>query len=51
MLKAVTPRDADGNVMRRAGVMSIVVTGGAVRAGDRIRVTMPPQPWQALERV
>jgi MOSC domain-containing protein YiiM len=51
MLKAVTPRDADGNVMRRAGVMSIVVTGGAVRAGDRSRVTRPPQPWQALERV
>ena len=51
MLKAVTPRDADGNVIRKAGIMSIVVTGGQVRVGDRIGVTMPPQPWEALEPV
>ena len=51
MLKAVTPRDADGNVLRKAGIMSIVLAGGQVRVGDRILVAMPPQPWEALERV
>jgi MOSC domain-containing protein YiiM len=51
LLKAVTPVDADGTVRRKTGVMSIVVTGGRVRAGDRIEVTLPPQPWEALERV
>ena len=51
LLKAVTPRGADGNVIRKGGIMSVVVTGGAVRVGDRILVAMPPQPWEALERV
>ncbi|WP_323132155.1 MOSC domain-containing protein [Kineococcus indalonis] len=51
LLKALTPRDAEGNVVRRAGIMSIVLTGGQVRAGDRIAVEVPPQPWEALQRV
>ena len=31
--------------------MGVVVTGGEVRVGDRIGVTLPPQPWEALEPV
>lgn len=51
LLKALTPRDADGNVVRRAGVMGVVVTGGTVRAGDAVTVEPPARPWHALERV
>lgn len=51
LLKALTPRDADGNVVRKAGVMAVVVAGGPVRAGDAVTVQVPPRPWQALERV
>ena len=51
LLKALTPRDADGNVVRKAGVMSIVLRGGQVRAGDRIGVQVPAQPWESLQRV
>ncbi|MGY4644929.1 MOSC domain-containing protein [Cellulomonas sp. URHB0016] len=51
MLKALTPRDADGTVRRKAGIMSVVLAGGDVRVGDDILVELPPQPWQALERV
>ena len=51
LLKAVTPRDAEGNVMRKAGIMSIVIKGGKVCVGDRIRVELPPEPWEGLQRV
>lgn len=48
---AVLGRHADGSLMRRAGVMGIVVAGGKVGAGDAIRVALPDPPYFALERV
>lgn len=48
---AVLGRHADGSLMRRAGVMGIVVAGGKVGAGDGIRVALPDPPYFALERV
>lgn len=48
---ALLGRDADGGLVRKAGVMAIVVAGGAVGAGDPIEVDLPPRPWQRLERV
>lgn len=45
------PRDEQGNFVRKAGVMSIVVTGGEVRPGDAIRVALPPLPHRPLEPV
>ena len=42
------PRDAQGKRTRRAGVMSVVVTGGVVRAGEAIRVELPAEPHRAL---
>ena len=44
-------RDAAGKRERRAGVMSVVRTGGEVRAGDRILVELPPEPHQPLRPV
>ncbi len=43
LLKKVLLRDSSGAVVRRAGVMSVVVTGGPVRAGDAIVVELPEQ--------
>ncbi|WP_217195926.1 MOSC domain-containing protein [Streptomyces buecherae] len=51
LLKRVVGRDADGRVVRKAGVMSIVREGGAVRPGDAIRVELPAGPHRPLERV
>ncbi|WEV29443.1 MOSC domain-containing protein [Streptomyces sp. 71268] len=51
LLKQVVGRDADGQVVRKAGVMSIVREGGAVRPGDVIRVELPVGPHRPLERV
>ena len=48
---ALFGRDADGNLTRKAGIMAIVLTGGEVRPGDTITVTLPPQPYQSLDRV
>jgi MOSC domain-containing protein YiiM len=51
LMAAVLGRDAQGNLVRKAGVMGIVVSGGKVRPGDPIRIILPPIPYQALERV
>lgn len=38
---AVLARDADGGLIRKAGVMAIVLSDGEVRPGDAIRVELP----------
>ncbi|WP_371478966.1 MOSC domain-containing protein [Kitasatospora sp. NBC_00315] len=51
LLKQVVGRDEAGNVVRKAGVMGIVLADGEVRPGDRIRVELPNAPHEPLERV
>jgi MOSC domain-containing protein YiiM len=51
LMQAVLDRDERGNLVRKAGVMGVVVVGGEVRPGDHIRVELPPQPHRPLERV
>jgi len=38
---AVVGRDAGGRIVRKTGVMAIVITGGDVKAGDAITVELP----------
>ena len=51
LLAQVLGRDDQGKLVRKAGIMGIVLAGGLVRAQDAIRVALPPQPHQKLERV
>ena len=51
LMRATLGRDEDGNVLYKAGVMSIVVSDGEVRPGDTIAVALPPQPHRRLEPV
>jgi MOSC domain-containing protein YiiM len=51
LLKEVLGRDPDGRVIRKAGVMGVVVLGGTIRRGDQIRVALPPEPHVVLDRV
>jgi MOSC domain-containing protein YiiM len=51
LMAAVLDRDEAGNLVRKAGVMAIVLTGGEVRPGDAIRVELPPPPHHPLEPV
>ena len=48
---AVLDHDTEGNLIRKAGVMGIVVAGGEVRASDFIRVELPPEPHERLKPV
>src|SRR5262245_54599404 len=48
LMAAVLDRDAQGALIRKAGVMAIVLTGGMVRPGDTIRVEPPPWPYTPL---
>jgi MOSC domain-containing protein YiiM len=51
LMAAVLGRDEHGNLVRKAGVMSVVVAGGVVRPGDPIHLELPPEPHRALDRV
>ncbi|MCP2682348.1 MOSC domain-containing protein [Siccirubricoccus sp. KC 17139] len=51
LLAAVLDRDAAGGLVRKAGIMGVVLAGGTVRPGDAIRVTLPALPHRKLERV
>lgn len=51
LMRATLERDEQGNLIRKAGVMGIVLAGGEVRPGDPIRVQLAPAPHQALEPV
>lgn len=48
---AVLGRDADGGLVRKAGVMGIVIADGIVRSGDTIRVELPVGEQRKLEVV
>ena len=51
LMNACLDRDEEGNLIRKAGVMSIVVTSGPVKPGDGIRVTLPLPPQKLLQPV
>ncbi|MEQ1827697.1 MAG: MOSC domain-containing protein [Pirellula sp.] len=51
LMEAVLDQDDSGNLVRKSGVMGIVVTSGRVRPSDLIQVVLPPEPHFKLERV
>lgn len=51
LLAAVLDRTPGGELIRKAGVMGVVLAGGAVRPGDTIVVHLPPAPRRKLEPV
>ncbi len=48
LMAATLDKDADGNLIRKAGIMSIVLAGGDVRPGDAVRVELPATPHLPL---
>jgi MOSC domain-containing protein YiiM len=51
LMAATLDRDGDGNLIRKAGIMAIVVSGGVVREGDPIRIELPSLPHHPLAPV
>jgi MOSC domain-containing protein YiiM len=50
-MNAVLDRDVEGNVIRKAGVMGIVIAGGDVKPGDSILVELPEGTSSPLKPV
>jgi MOSC domain-containing protein YiiM len=48
LMQACLGRDAQGAIIRKTGVMAIVLAGGVVAPGDAIRVVPPPTPHERL---
>jgi MOSC domain-containing protein YiiM len=44
-------RDEQGEIVRKAGIMGVVLRSGDVRPGDTITVELPDGPHRPLERV
>lgn len=51
LMAAVLDRDEQGRLVRKAGIMGVVVAGGEVRPGDPVRAELPPEPHRPLEPV
>jgi MOSC domain-containing protein YiiM len=51
LLKQVVGTDEAGAVVRKAGVMAVVISGGVVRPGDAVEVRLPDGAAEALAPV
>lgn len=51
LMAACLEKTAEGHLIRKAGVMSVVLAGGEVRAGDAVAIDLPATPHEALQPV
>ena len=51
LMNATLEKREDGTLVRKAGVMSVVIAGGEVKPGDAIRVELPDEPHRPMEPV
>ncbi len=51
LMAAVLDRSADGKLIRKSGVMGIVIEGGDICPGDPIAIELPSAPYHPLEPV
>jgi MOSC domain-containing protein YiiM len=51
LMAAVLGRDESGRLVRKAGIMGVVLVGGMVRPGDAVVIELPPPPHRPLDRV
>lgn len=48
LMEAVLERDENGALIRKAGIMAVILRGGAVRSGDAIHFEWPPEPHEKM---
>ena len=51
LMDAVLDKDKQGNLIRKAGIMGVVIEEGEIRPGDKINIQFPPAPYIKLDRV
>ncbi len=48
LMQRLADRGEEGALVRRGGVMAVVLVGGNVKEGDAIEVALPPEPHVAM---
>jgi MOSC domain-containing protein YiiM len=48
LMQAVLDKDAEGHLIRKAGIMTVVVEGGDIFVDDEIKVHLPGKPYKML---
>jgi MOSC domain-containing protein YiiM len=51
LMAATLRRDEHGNLVRKAGIMGVVIIAGEVRPGDPVKVELPAEPHRPLAPV
>ncbi|GAA6119406.1 MOSC domain-containing protein [Acidovorax sp. FG27] len=51
LMAATLDRDAAGNLVRKTGVMAVVLQGGPIAGGDGVELRLPAPPHRAMECV
>ena len=51
LLRAVLDKTPDGELIRKSGIMAIVISGGVIKANDPIEIQLPEKPHYKLECV
>jgi MOSC domain-containing protein YiiM len=51
LMDAVLARSSTGGLIRKSGIMAVVLVGGEVRPGDVIGVQLPDEPYSPLQPV
>jgi MOSC domain-containing protein YiiM len=51
LMQAVLDRAENGDLIRKAGVMAVVIAGGDVQRGDAVQVVSKPDIYRALQPV
>ena len=51
LLSAVLDKTPEGELIRKSGVMAIVISGGIIKPDDSIKIQFPEKPHKKLERV
>ncbi|MBD2842909.1 MOSC domain-containing protein [Erythrobacter rubeus] len=51
LLAAVLDKGPNGELIRKSGIMTTVIEGGPIEAGDTIMAILPDPPFHPLERV
>lgn len=51
LLGAVLDKTTNGEIIRKAGIMGIVISGGVITRDDAIKLKLPDEPHHKLERV
>ena len=51
LMDALLDKADDGSLIRKGGVMAVVLEGGLVSVNDDVKIVFPSEPWQSLKPV